>query len=64
MTRYFLDQDQSFHWYIVDASRRREWEAWVNLSEDDPKAWNVPDFAEALSGGCSHVEFENPSGHD
>ena len=29
--RFFLDQDQSSHWYIVPLSRKSEWDEWCEL---------------------------------
>jgi hypothetical protein len=53
--RYFLDCDDDSHWYLVDASRRAEWEKWLNT----PFYFPQPDFAEQIDGP-SRVEFENP----
>lgn len=58
--RYFLDQDNSSHWYLVDASRRKEWSAWLELTEDDERSWELPDFAERLDGGPQRVVFTEP----
>jgi hypothetical protein len=58
--KYFIDQDNSGHNYVIAASNRKEWEAWLGLDENDEASWNVPDFAEAIDG-ISEVEFENPS---
>lgn len=55
-TRYFLGQDSSCHWYLVDASRRADWEEWENLSEDDEKSWTPPSFATAIDSP-HEVEF-------
>jgi ferric-dicitrate binding protein FerR (iron transport regulator) len=60
MKRYFLSQDNSCHWYLVEAEHREEWEAWRDLDEDDQRAWESPKFAEMLCGSPSRVEFENP----
>ncbi len=59
--RFFLAQDQSCHWHIVDASKRTEWEAWNTLDEDDENGWVTPLFAKMLGGNPSRVEFENPT---
>lgn len=59
--RYFLDQDNSCHWYLVDASKREEWDKWVTLDEDDPAGWDSPDFAEMIDGHPNQVEFEAPN---
>lgn len=58
--KYFMDQDNSGHNYIIEASRRNEWESWLGIDEDDEESWNVPDFARGIDG-ISEIEFENPS---
>ena len=58
--RWFLAQDQSSHWYIVNAANRTEWEAWCELPEDDETAWETPGYAERLNGGPGTVEFSDP----
>lgn len=57
---YFLAQDGSGHWYLVDASRRKDWETWTAIPDDQPAAWTPPPFASALGGSPSIVEFKNP----
>ncbi len=57
--RFFLDQDNNCHWYIVDASKRKEWSEWLELSEDDENSWNAPSFAQELGGHPNRVEFGN-----
>jgi hypothetical protein len=60
VTRYFLGRDNSAHWYLVDASKRAEWEAWCDIPEDDERSWDAPDFAKALGGTPSRVTFADP----
>lgn len=48
--RFFLAQDDDSHWYLVPEQNRAEWEAWTNISKDDPASWNVPDFAKSIDG--------------
>lgn len=57
MKKCFLDQDCSGHWYIIDASRREEWNAWTAIDEDDERAWEAPEYAIAVGGCPSSVEF-------
>lgn len=59
-TRFFLDQDNSMHWYLVPESRRAEWSAWTNLPEDDEASWDAPEWARRLSGSPCWVTFTNP----
>lgn len=58
--RYFLDQDNDSHWFLVDADRRAEWEAWCQLADDDSQGWTPPDCATPLAGAPSNVTFEQP----
>ena len=57
---YFLDQDNSCHWYLVEAAHRAEWDAWRDLPEEDENCWNTPPYAKALGGGPSQLLFEHP----
>lgn len=58
--RYFLAQDNDCHWFLVEADRRAEWEAWKKLGPDDVDGWTPPTCATALGGGPSNVTFEMP----
>lgn len=62
MKYYFLDQDSSCHWYIIPVDKREEWNEWSNINEDDPRAWDAPEWAKMLGGGISQVEFLLPEG--
>ncbi len=55
---YFMDSDDSGHWYVIPAARRKEWELW--LESDGEDAWDAPSFAEAVNGSPSRVTFEAP----
>jgi len=59
--RYFLDEDNSGHWCIVEADHRAEWEAWISLDASDERAWTTPDFARGIDGP-SRVTFAVPEG--
>lgn len=58
--RFFLAQDGDGHWFIVDAAKRVEWDAWTHLDDEDPRAWEPPDFAERVLGCAHNVEFSRP----
>lgn len=58
--RFFFAQDNSFHWYLVRADRRDEWDAWCELDADDERSWVTPDYAQRLNTRPSRVTFENP----
>ena len=57
--QYYLSSDQSGHNYIVPVTRKKEFEAWSNLDEDDEDAWEAPDYAFKIEGQTLH--FENPT---
>jgi len=57
--KYFLDQDHSCHWYVIDADCRHDWNEWLDLDEDDERAWQAPNFAKELGTGPSLIEFSN-----
>jgi hypothetical protein len=43
-----MDQDDDCHWYIIEADKRKEWDAWLNLDSEDETSWNVPEFAQEI----------------
>jgi hypothetical protein len=59
---FFLDRDNSSHWYLVPTPKREEWVRWTNLPEDDERSWDAPEFAKRLDGSPNRVEFQNPMG--
>lgn len=60
--RFFLDQDQSSHWYIVPAAKRTEWDAWRDLPDDDEASWEAPIWSRRLDGSPTNITFSNPEG--
>ena len=58
--QYYLDTDQSGHWYIVPIDRAHEWSEWQELDDDDPAAWDAPEWAQMVGGAPQVVQFENP----
>lgn len=59
--RYFLDRDDSGHWYLVFESHRGAWNDWRSLDGDDEESWTCPKFAYRLAGGPSSVTFSKPT---
>lgn len=57
--RYFIGRDCSSHWYIVPAEKRAAWEAWANISEDDERSWDVPDYARRIDNPY-RMTFRDP----
>lgn len=58
--RYYLSADNDCHWYVVPLARKAEWEAWLDIPEDDERAWEPPDFAIAVGGAPCLVTFSEP----
>lgn len=53
--RYFLDKDDDGHWYLINASYRKEWNDFRTSNEE-----KVPPFANMLNCNVSVLEFSNP----
>ena len=58
--RYFLDQDDSCHWYLVPMDKRNEWEYWCGLEDDCEESWEVPEWAKRLDGHPRWISFTDP----
>jgi hypothetical protein len=58
--RFFLAQNNDCHWYLVPCDRRKEWDAWRSIDEDDERAWTAPDYAKLIGGSPSLITFTNP----
>jgi hypothetical protein len=48
--RYCIVGDQSGHDYFVPVERKEEWMSFLELDEDDPGSWDVPEWAERIDG--------------
>jgi len=57
--RFFIDRDNSGHWYLVDAEFRAAWDSWAGLDEEDEASWGAPDFAERINSP-GEFTFERP----
>jgi hypothetical protein len=58
--RYFFDQDNDAHWYLVEEDCRLEWEDWLGLDAEDHRSWSHPACARSLGGGVSQWTFTDP----
>ena len=56
--RFFVSSDASGHDYLVPVDRYTEWWAWRDISEDDERSWDVPDYAKHIDGGT--LTFSDP----
>lgn len=48
--RFFADQDNDCHWYLIPVAIRAEWDAWRELPSDDERAWTPPAGARDMDG--------------
>ncbi|MDM4014626.1 hypothetical protein [Roseiconus lacunae] len=48
--RYYLSSDSSGHDFIIPVDRADEWEAFLDLPEDDPASWDPPAWATMTEG--------------
>ena len=55
--KFFMDQDDDAHWYLVDNAVRDAWFAWLKIPSDDERAWTPPEGAERLHGPPSMILF-------
>lgn len=58
--RYVLIQDNDCHWYVVPFDMLPDWLTWLDIPDDDERAWSSPEFAHAVGGCTSLVTFTNP----
>lgn len=56
-TRYFLDQDDSCHWYLIPISKKSEWFEWCANQDEN---WDSPAWATILDGPISCITFTDP----
>lgn len=56
--RFFFGTDCSGHRYLVLFEHRQEWLEWISIPDDDPRCWDVPEYAQRIDG--EQYSFENP----
>lgn len=54
--RYKLVSDQSCHDYVIPVEKSKEWYDFLELPEDDPKSWDVPEWAKMIGGGLTFTD--------
>jgi hypothetical protein len=57
---FFIDRDKNSHYYLINNEFREQWEEWNNLSEDDERSWNIPDFVIPVNKHPKHLTFSEP----
>lgn len=58
--RFFLDQDNDSHWFVVPCENEKQWEGWLSIPAGDERGWPAPPFAKAVGGSPRLVTFNNP----
>lgn len=48
--RYKIVSDCSGHKYYIPVGMSTEWDEFMDIPDDDPRAWNTPDFARCIDG--------------
>ena len=56
--KYKLVSDDSGHDYVIPSDKSKEWYDFLEIPDDDPRSWDVPDWAIGIGG---ELEFENPT---
>lgn len=57
--KYILTQDDDGHWFVIPANMKDEWYLWKERFYNHNSNEDVPDWADAVGGSPSLVEFEN-----
>lgn len=58
MIKYILVSDNSGHDYVIPSDKGDDWYDWLELPEDTPNSYVLPDYAKKIEGG---LEFETPT---
>lgn len=48
---YIAVKDNDTHRYQIPSSRKKDWEEFCEIPEDDERSWDVPEWAERIDGG-------------
>lgn len=58
--RYFIDSDCDGHAFVVPVDHECEWDARLDLGEDDEDAWEAPEWAIPIGGSPRRLTFTDP----
>lgn len=58
--RYYIDCDNSGHYYLVPVNKKEEFKVWSNLDDEDEASWEAPAWVIDINGCPSQVTFTNP----
>jgi hypothetical protein len=54
--RYKLVSDNSGHDYVIPVEKSDDWYKFMDLDEDDPASWDVPEWARMVEGGLTFTD--------
>jgi len=43
--------DNSGHSYVIPFAEINDWYEWLEIDDDDERAWDVPEYAKQIDGG-------------
>ncbi len=59
--RFFFDQDESSHWYMIPLSLKSRWLSLNSQNDDESNDLVDSEFGEyRTNGGITDISFENP----
>jgi len=47
---YILVSDDSGHYYVIPENKSEDWNKFLQIPEDDPLSWDVPEYAKRKEG--------------
>ena len=50
LEEYMAVKDNDTHRYQIPRSKKEEWDAFLEIPEDDERSWDVPEWAERIDG--------------
>lgn len=54
--RFCLVGDDSGHMYAIPVNKQNDWYAFLDLPDEDPKSWDVPDWANRIEGNFTFTD--------
>lgn len=55
---HVLVSDNSGHEYVIPQEKQEEWDAFMEIPEDDERSWDVPEWAEQKEGYFRFKQFQ------
>lgn len=57
MTKYFLDNDDDGHWYLVPVEEREAFEEWLDSDVDEHHIFTAKAYEYMIGGHPNKIEF-------